>query len=165
MMEGKALSPWTQRSFQPLPMTLPVGNIPFVSEQRQLRHRVNGLIEITRRIPSKGNFIADLRCLATNVDDRPMAHPFLVVDFDGIVANRQNQIRPIGECFHVGAPRPTYNTGPILMAFREKTLRVERRNERNLLPFNELKELCCIFAPGKSEPSDDQGSAGDSQGR
>src|SRR5215468_1075291 len=165
MMEGKTLSLWTQRSLHVLPMTLPFSLIPFVGEQRQLRHRVNGPIEITRRIPTKGNFIADLRCFATNVDDRPIAHPLLVVDFDGIVANRQNQIRPIGECFHVGAPRPTYNTDPILMAFREKTLRVERRNERNLLPFNELKELCCLFAPGKSEPSDDQGPAGDSQGR
>src|SRR5262249_23290829 len=124
-------------------------------EGGEVRNGVKGRIEFARRIPAKGNFIADLRCLAANVDDRPMAHPLLVVDFDGIVANRQNQIRPIGECFDVGTPRPTYNTGPILMAFREETLRVERRNERNLLPFNELKELCCIFAPGKSEPSDD----------
>src|SRR5262245_56995607 len=159
MMEGKALSLWAQRSLQPLPMTLPFSLIPFVGEQRQLRHRVNGPIEITRRIPGKGNFIANLRCFTANVNYRPIACPLLVVDFDGIVANRQNQIRPIGECLHVGAPRPTYNTGPILMAFREKTLRVERRNERNLLSFNELKELCGFLAPGKSELSDDQGSA------
>src|SRR5262245_24111955 len=161
MMKGKALSLWTQGSLQPLPMTLPVGYIPFVSEQWQPRQRLNGLVEIARRIPAKGNFIADLWCFTANVDDRPIADPLLVVDFDGIVTNRQNQIRLIGECFYVGAPCPTYNTGPILMAFREKTLRLERRNERNLLPFNELKELCCFLAPGKSEPSDDQGSAGD----
>src|SRR5262245_38424377 len=125
-------------------MTLPFSLIPFVGEQWQLRHRLDGPIKIARGIPAKGDLIASLRCFAANVDDRPIAYPLLVVDFDGIVTNRQDQIRPIGECLHVGAPRSTYNTGPILMAFREKTLRMKRRNERNLLPFNELKEQCCL---------------------
>src|SRR5215475_13052596 len=146
-------------------MTLPFSLIPFVGEQWQLRHCVNGPIKIARGIPTKGDFIASLRCFAANVDDRSIAYPLLVVDFDGIIANRQNQIRHIGECLYVGAPRPPYNTGPILMAFREETLRMKRRNERNLLPFSELKEQCCLLAAGKSEPGDDQRSAGDSQCR
>src|SRR5215510_1663281 len=105
-------------------MTLPFSLIPFVGEQWQLRHRIDGPIKITRGIPAKGNFIASLRCFAANMNYRPIAYPLLVVDFDGIVANRQDQICPIGECLHVGTPRPTYHTGPILMAFGEKPLRV-----------------------------------------
>ena len=119
-----------------------------------LRHRLDRLVKIARLIPGEGNLIVNLRGFAADMDHRPIGHPLLVVDFDGIVANRQDQVRSIGECFHVGAPRPTDNAGPVLMAFRQKTLCVERRNEGNFLSFNELKQLSCVLTAGKGQPGD-----------
>src|SRR4029434_3803080 len=122
MMEGKTLTLWAQRSLQYLAMTPPVSHIPFVGEQRHLRHRLDGPVKIAGLIPGEGNLIVNLRGFAAYMDHRPIGHPLLVVDFDGIVANRQDQVRPIGECFYVGAARPTDNAGPVLMAFRQKAL-------------------------------------------
>jgi hypothetical protein len=51
------------------------------------------------------------------MNDRSLANPFFIVDFDRIVTYRDNQISLIGEAFDVGSARPADDARPTGMAF------------------------------------------------
>ena len=102
-------------------MIPPISHIPFVGERRQLRHRLDSLVKIAGLIPGEGNLIIDLRGFAANMNHRPIGHPFLVIDFDGIVADRQiRSALSVNAFTSVRRARPI--TGPVLMALSRKPL-------------------------------------------
>ena len=92
------------------------------------------------------------------MDHRGFSHPLFVIDLNGIVTHCDDQIRPIGECLHVCAPRPAYDADPAGMIFGQETLAVERGDKRNLLGLNELQQLSCHATARESKTGHEQGA-------
>jgi hypothetical protein len=98
-------------------MIAPILDRPRVRNGRNLRHRGNRRIEITSLIPDKRDAANIFSRFGADMNDRSLANPFFIVDFDRIVTYRDNQISLIGETFDVGSPRPADNARPTGMAF------------------------------------------------
>ena len=102
----------------------------------------NRRVQVAGLVPNQIQTVAALSRFGAEVNDRrPGFHPLFVIDLDGIVANGDDEIGPVGELFDIAASRPADDAGRVCMALRQKTFAVQGRDEWNILPLDEWNKF------------------------
>ncbi len=149
----------TQGAIEQRSVLLPFLRRPIVGGRLDRANRLDRGVEIAGFVPEKFQPISRLGGFRVDVDDGNVPSPVLIIDLDRIVTHGDDQIRPVRESLHVGAPRAADNAGPVSVIFRQKTFRVHRLDKRQSLPFDELEQFSRRSAAREAQPRDQQGTA------
>ena len=120
-------------------MLLPFLRRPIVGGWLDSANRLDRGVEIAGIVPEKFQPISRLGGFRVDVDDGNVPSPVLIIDLDRIITHGDDQIRPVRESLNVGASRPTDNTGPMRVIFRQKSLGVHGVDKRQSLSLDELE--------------------------